>query len=160
MTDFAALKASITRPRTTVKLCLRGDLFAEKERVTRDLVRELQQSDSLAGSEMARQLRDRETALDVEMADATHEFTFEALSRAAFTALEDANPPQESGQPSRTFISALVAATLVDPDLTPEHVAELFERLSDGQAEVLESAAWSVNRDTGSGKKLPFSASG
>lgn len=156
MADFASLKASITRPRTSVRLCLRGDLFAERERITRDLARELQTNDSLAGSAIASQLRDRASALDVEMSAATHEFTFEALSRSDFAAIEDAHPATDDGTPSREFFAALVAASLVDPELTADNVAELFDQLSDGQVEVLENAAWRVNRETGS---LPFSGS-
>lgn len=157
MSDFASLKASITRPRTSVRLCLRGDLFAERERLNRDLARELENLDSLAGSAVAQQLRGRLDALTAEMEEATHLFEFEAVSRATFTELEDAYPAGDDGQPPRAFLNALVAASLVKPDLTADNVTELLGELSDGQVDVLESAAWAVNRETGT---VPFSETG
>lgn len=156
MSDFAALKASITRPRTSVRLCLRGDLFAERERLSRDLARELENLDSLAGSAVAQQLRGRLDALASDMEEATHQFEFEAVSRATFVDLETAHPAGEDGQPTREFLAALVAASLVKPDLTAANVSELLAELSDGQVDVLESAAWAVNRETGT---VPFSES-
>ncbi len=156
MADFAALKASITRPRKAIRLCLRGDLFAERERIVRDLAREVDVVDSLAGSSTAAGLRDRMSALELEMDDATHTFTFEALPRSTFADLEDTHPAAEDGTPSRQFLTALVAASLVEPELTTDNVAELFDTLSDGQVDVLETAAWAVNRETGS---VPFSES-
>jgi hypothetical protein len=156
MSDFAALKASITRPRKAIRLCLRGDLFAERERILRDLAREVEHVDSLAGSGAAAVLRARLSQLEIEMDGATHTFTFEALSRSTFADLEDTHPAAEDGAPSRQFLTALVAASLVEPELTTDNVAELFDTLSDGQVDVLETAAWAVNRETGS---VPFSES-
>lgn len=156
MSDFAALKASIARPRSSVRLCLRGDLFAERDRVVQELAREAAESASLAGSPVVTELRDRLTDLDLQMDKATHVFTFEAVPRSVFADLEDAYPPNDEGGPSKGFFVALVAATLVEPDLTADQVGELFDDLSDGQVDVLESAAWAVNREGGT---LPLGVS-
>jgi hypothetical protein len=149
--DFAAIKANISRPRQSVKLCLRADLFAARDRLVRQIA--ATSGDSLAGG--ASELRVKLGDLEAQMEAATIEFIFEAVTRSTFADIEDANPSEREG-PSAQFMSALVAASLVEPDLTTEQVGELFENLSDGQVQVLEDAAWGVNRETGS---VPFSAS-
>ena len=150
--DFDAIKAKIARPRATVRLCLRADLFAARDRLTRQLA--ASSDGSLAGG--SSEVRVKLDALDAEMDAATLEFTFEAVTRSVFADLEDAHPSEKDG-PSAAFMAALVATSLVEPDLTVEQVGELFENLSDGQVQVLEDAAWQVNRETGS---VPFSVSG
>jgi hypothetical protein len=87
--------------------------------------------------------------VDDEMNAATTEFVFTALPRSEFTALEDAFPFEDDA-PTRDFLAALIAGSLTDPDVTLDQAKELLELLSDGQAQVLEDAAWSVNRDTSS----------
>jgi hypothetical protein len=149
--DFAAIKANISRPRAGVKLCLRADLFAARDRLVREIA--ATSGDSLAGG--SSELRLKLGALEDEMRAATLEFTFEAVTRATFADIEDAHPSEREG-PSTAFMAALVATSLVEPDLTTEQVSELFANLSDGQVQVLEDAAWGVNRETGS---VPFSAS-
>lgn len=156
--DFDALKASIKRPRQAVQLCLRGDLVAARDRATRDLVNAVAEAgDSLAGSSEVGGLRDQLAAIEQEMLASTVTFEFEAVTRDEFAAIEDAAPVREDGRPTREFFTALIAASLIEPDLTSEQVASLLEELSDGQVDVLEATAWAVNRETGS---IPFSANG
>lgn len=149
--DFATIAATVKRPRQTVRLCLRADLFAARDRLVRELAGA--SSDTLAGPSPS--VRDKLAALDLEMEAATADFIFEAVSRATFTAIEDANPSTDDG-PSRDFMAELIAASVVEPEMTKAQVDELFGLLSDGQTQVIEDAAWTVNRETGS---VPFSAS-
>ena len=151
--DFETLKAGITRPSSTVDLCLRSDLFAARQRTLGELSRVMRDEDTLAGSkahsdaevEIMGRLRD----LDAKMREATTTFTFTAMPRSAFTALEDVYPFHDD-TPSPAFLVELLAASMSDPELTTAQAGELLELLSDGQAQVLEDAAWAVNRETGS----------
>jgi hypothetical protein len=86
--------------------------------------------------------------IDAEMESATKTFTFQAMKRSDFTALEDAYPYDEE-TPTSEYLTALLSETLVDPVMSVEQTAQLLDLLSDGQASVLEDAAWRVNRETG-----------
>lgn len=155
MSDFASLRSAISRPETTVELCLRGDLFAARARLVRQL--DDATGDSLGGSVEAIGIREALDSLDEQIKSATREFTFTAVPRDVFVALEDEHKANGAETIGRAFTAALVAASLTDPDLSTAEISELMGLLSDGQAEVLETAAWEVNRETG---HVPFSNSG
>ncbi len=154
MSDFASLRSAISRPETTVELCLRGDLFAARARLVRQL--DEASGESLGGSVEAVGIREALDNLDVQIKAATREFTFTAVPRDVFVALEDEHKATDDTI-GRKFTAALVAASLTDPDLSTAEIGELMGLLSDGQAEVLATAAWEVNRETG---HVPLSSSG
>jgi hypothetical protein len=160
MSDLAALKADIARPRLELRLCLRADLFAREEALRNELARVvLQDGATLAGSPQAQEIRAQLDELTVQMEAATHTFTFQAVPRSEYATLEDANKPTSDGQYPPKFLEALVAASLLTPDLSTDDVAELFADLSAGQVDELETAALKVNRAAGV-VDIPFSESG
>lgn len=155
--NFDDLRKSIKRPRQAVDLCLRGDLVAQRARLLRDIAAsQSRASESIAGDPQLQQLQAKLAEVDAEMTRAIVSFTFEALSRDQFTQLEDAHKYRDDGSPTRELESAIVAASMIDPDLTAEQVSTLFADLSDGQVSELVGCAWGVNRESGT---VPFVAS-
>jgi hypothetical protein len=55
---------------------------------------------------------------------------------------------------SETFPRALIAASCVDPVMSEEQVAELFEKINQGEVKKLFDAAWDVHN---SSEMVPFS---
>jgi hypothetical protein len=149
--DFDALTAQIKRPRKTIRLCLRADLFSERERIIAELAR-ANSKNTLARSGASSGLTAKLESLNAEMEKHTTDFVFEAMPRSSFADLEDAFP-DVGGLPSKEFLGSLLSATLIEPEITPAQVEKLLELLSDGQVEILENAAWGINRETGS---VPF----
>lgn len=150
--NLAEILAQTQRPEKSVDLCLRGDLFAQRQRLLRDLPASV---DSLAGGDpdVQIQLDDIET----QMRDSTRTFTFRAVGRSEFRAMrEEYKKKDKDAEASDEYLADLIAVSLVDPDLSREDVAALLAALSDGQASVLEDAAWTVNQDT----DLPFTLRG
>ena len=158
MVTFADLKAAAKRPELSVTLCLRGDLFGERERLRKDLssARGSSSGDSLAGNPAIVTITARLVELDALMREASFQFTFRALPRSEFLMLEDTHPQKDEAG-SRAFFTAMVVASLIDPVLSAGEYTQLCADLSNGQVDVLESAAWSVNREV---IDLPFSPVG
>lgn len=79
---------------------------------------------------------------------------FQALTRRDMTDLKAAHPPTEEQAEDGmvfnidTFAPALIAAASLD-GITPEDATAFLETWSDGEADALFSAAWSVQSDTG-----------
>lgn len=115
-------------------------------------------------------------ALSDEAEEASEDFTFRGIGRQGFERLIDTHEPTKDQRAKarkenaeiqwnpETFPQALVAASLVEPDLTEEEVHEIWDSDEWNQAELLElfSAALEVNttRRTaslgkGSGLTLP-----
>ena len=98
-------------------------------------------------------------ALEDEAKEASEDFTFRGIGRQGFEALIDSHEPtadqrkkaRKDGDEVQwnpdTFPQALVAASLVDPDLTEEEVQEIWDSPDWNQAELLElfAAALEVN---------------
>lgn len=147
MAGIDDLLAQAQRPRITVALCLRGDLFAERARVVEQVATH---QDASLGDTRGVELRARLAMLDDAMKTATSEFTFQALPRNEYRTLRDsyAQDKNQGEQIDREFLDALVAASLVVPELTGEETSRLLDALSEGQAATLEDAAWGVNQDT------------
>ncbi len=148
--SLAAILAQTQRPEKSVDLCLRGDLFAQRERLLRDLPASV---DSLAGTDPDVQIRIDD--IETQMRDSTRTFTFRAVGRTEFRELRETYK-KTNGEASDQFLADLIAVSLVDPELSREDVGALLSALSDGQASVLEDAAWSVNQET----DLPFTSRG
>lgn len=145
MTDLKTLLAQAQRPEQSVSLCLRGDLFAERERVAREIAN---YATDTFGDTGVLELRHRLEQITEAMHDSTHTFTFVALPRNDFRSLRDSWPTEPGAPMPQGFVDTLVAASLTSPDLTTAEVTELLATLSEGQASVLEDAAWAVNQDS------------
>lgn len=144
----------------TVTLCLRGDLTADYEQLERELRRAEERWTPTALDEPnpALDIARRMAELREAMLEAEHPFRFRALPRSRYRAVEDACPPRD-GVDERydmsRFPQELIAASAVDPELTPADVDKLFEVLSEGQRDELFLGAWDVNIGRGD---VPFSS--
>lgn len=148
------------RPRErSVTLCLAGDEAAEVERLERQLAElsDTWQPDSLGGKNPGDALAKRIKAARDRMRKSEAEFRFRALGEKVWSDLLAAHPggKGQSFDPD-TFPKALISAAAVEPAMTPEQVAELFEVLNEGQRQELWAAAFEVNTESTS---IPFSVS-
>ena len=149
--NLAQILAQTQRPEKSVELCLRGDLFAQRERLLRDLGT----SDSLAGPDPEVQIRIDD--IETQMRESTRTFTFRAVGRSEFRAMREAYKKKDKDpEASDAYLADLIAVSIIEPELSRDDVQALLAVLSDGQASVLEDAAWNVNQDT----DLPFTSRG
>lgn len=139
---------------TVVRLCLRGDLVAEFEAAEArlaDLTMGVGWGD---GDAETQALAERLTELRAEMLEDTVEFRFRALRRKAWDDLEREHARPEGGLNLDTMAPALIAASLVDPEMSATDLDELYDVINDGQRGALFTAAWNVNTEA---TEVPFS---
>lgn len=142
MIDIDEILAGARLPERTVRICLRGDLQAELERVEAE---EQDMAPSLAGSAAPR--------IRAAMADATITITLRALPRREWTQLVAQYPPrrdvagdQTLGVDEQEFFPPLLRRSVVDPQLTSEQWDHLEQALTSRQWDHLVTAAWRLNR--------------
>jgi hypothetical protein len=167
--DFMAKLAGAKLPRHSVPICLRGDLQAEFERLSREL-QEADQED-LAGGGMEQvpaslELAQRIEALRLEMREGTYDFVVQTLPGPAYRDLKAKYPPRQDDDGKiidedryidanvDEFLLPLFRASLVDPVLDDAAWAKTDAALSDGQYQQLLGAAVAVNKG---GVNIPFS---
>lgn len=155
-TSIDELLAQAKPRRETVKLFLRGDLVAERDRLDAELRAERAGEDSLAGaSSRVRDLAERVEALEEEMRRGEATFVVQAVGRKAWTDLLAKHPPTKEQRElfgraidnnPETFPAAAIVACLVEPTgVTGEQVARLEDTLSVGQWDELYLAVLRVN---------------
>jgi hypothetical protein len=142
-----------------VRVCLRGDLLAEWDRLEAQLqaARASGVQGSLAAPApsvgIARHMED----LAEQIADAGQEFRVRGLNSKGMSDLIAAHPPvhgEKSAWNPDTFVPALLAACVVDPQMTVEQATALLAVLNRDQTNVLFGAAWDAS--TGA-VDVPFS---
>lgn len=157
MPDIKEVLAKAKAREHTVAICLAGDVAAEVERLEAELADASQwQPESIADQHPGLAIAERIAEARERMKAAEVEFTFRALGAKAWSDLVAAHPGKTDGEPwdVDTLAPALVAASAVDPEMTPDDVAELFETLNFAQRQQLIDAAWHVN---GEATSVPFS---
>lgn len=148
--------------RQVVSIPLDGDAVEAFDQATSNLERArlLGESDSL---EALQELVDRAKEA---VEDTSVRMVFQSIGRKAYDALLMAHPPteeqvaefqdenrQKDGSPGKgkppynieTFAPALIAASCVDPELTPEQVEELWDEWNSTELAELWMAALAVN---------------
>lgn len=114
-----------------------------------------------AGDPKLKKARDEaKKALDAAMAEQDGEIVtikFRSCGRKRYEQLLDANPPTDEEQRkakdaggeaawnNETFPVALIAASAIEPELSVEQVAELFDEWNNAEAQMLFLAAFRVN---------------
>jgi hypothetical protein len=153
------LKAASPRQRT-VKVCVRGDLAGEVERLTEELA---QVSADWEPSSIAEEHPGRRIAAELKAAqDAAKEalvpFVLRFIGDRAYNDLLAAHPSDNPNElfDDRTFPKALIVASCVDPKMTIEQATELFETVNNGEQKKLFDAAWEVHNDAAA-TMAPFS---
>lgn len=131
-------------PERTVSVCLRGDLRARHDELSRQLesVRmpsTAKMADSSEAVELAALLR----AVEEEMRDATITFRFKALGHYALKKIEDRFPSKNGrGWDVNEGAHALIAATSVEPTMTEDEAKEVLGELDRDNALRLVNTAW------------------
>lgn len=166
MTSAAEILAGRKPATTTVRLLLDGDLQEEirvlKERLKVARKRDIADGEGL-GSEapqIEQQLREAEARAD----EIATEFHFRAVPRSRLAELKEAHPPTEAQweryreqakanpfiMPPEfdpvTLAPELISASAFDPSFTVAEATELWDGLSEPDAEILFDAAWRVNQ--------------
>jgi hypothetical protein len=142
------------KPRTaTVRLCLRGDLAQEHERLEGELAEarryDEQTNEPNTAPAIARRIRD----IEAQMRDDEVEFVFSAIGKTRWSDLLAEHPPTKDQKADlrldhnpETFSVAAIAASLTEPaDASLEDVEQLAEVLSVGQWAKLWSACIAAN---------------
>lgn len=163
----------VAPPEETVRICVRGDLVADKEWTERQLVasRSRNPAPDIGDEDAVEQARLAEEVQRLEGAceSASVTFRFRGLPRRAHSDLLAAHPPTEAQQQelaelglaasanSETFPPALVAASCIEPPgVTLEAAREAFEQWPGGTWSVLWRACMTANQ--GSADPGPKSA--
>lgn len=157
MPDIKDVLAKAKKREHTVLICLAGDVAAEVERLEAELAAASDwQAESIADRHPGVVIAERIAEARERMKAAEVPFTFRALGAKAWSDLVAAHPGKIEGEPwdAETLAPALVSASAVDPEMTPDDVDELFETLNLAQRQQLIDAAWHVN---GEATSIPFS---
>jgi len=147
------------RPREkTVMVCIRGDLAGEAERLQDKLSRVSEDWEPTDLSEVhpGRAIAEQLKVVHAQVREAEEPFVLRYIGDRAYSDLMAAHPSQDAneGFDSEAFPRALVAASCVQPVMTEEQVAALFEVINEGEIKKLFDAAWDVHN---SSDVIPFS---
>jgi hypothetical protein len=147
-----------------VSICLRGDLYADIQRLDAELraiLADTATDGRLAGNAAAQRKKAEIEAAQAEMQENTTDFRLRALPRPDWTELRAAHPPRDGEERDLnhrvnidTFVAALLPRSIVDPPMDDDLWAELEPVLSDKQYEDLASAAFAANLGD---SNVPFS---
>lgn len=141
----------------SVEVCLRGDLRAEHDALTRELKRiRAGAVQSLAGQADEAKVAQTIQALEAQMADEMLTVTVRALSRMDWRKLVEQHPPRQGNDGDRVlgadFAALMDEATprcVVDPEMDAEDWERLNEVLASGDWDRIYTAVWEVNREGG-----------
>lgn len=153
----------VAPPEQAVRICVRGDLVADKEWAETQLVasRAKNPAPDIGDPEAVEQARLAEEVqrLEVECEAASVTFRFRGLSRRAHSDLMAAHPPTEEQQRelaelglaasanSETFPPALLAASCIEPPgVTLEAATDAFEQWPGGTWSVVWRACLAANQ--------------
>lgn len=141
------------QPRTaTVRLCLRGDLIREHERLEKELTEARRFDEMNNEPDTARAIAEAVQGVEADMRDSETEFVLTAMGRRTWSDLIAEFPPTEEhkkqGMDYHTddFPPVAIATSLVEPSgVTRDNVDELLEVLNLGQFMRLWAGCLSAN---------------
>jgi hypothetical protein len=161
MEDIDALIDGITPVQASVDLCLRGELYAELDRLVDELERLSEwkpgEGDGLAPVDPRNALREQINNLREEMLGSSKRFVFQAIGDkdASDILANHPAPKNEQGEPvypgydwhPQTYPVAIVAAASLDPKLTEAQAGRLFDKLNlDQRNEMFAGALRAMSR--------------
>ncbi len=155
MTTARDLIDSARRRERVLALPLRGDLIADHELADAELERLTKAPTKDEAAILA--ATDLVADLEAQIAASTATLRFRALPRGGFQTLVAAHPARTDREETwnwDTFVPALIAASLVDPEMTEAEVVEFLDVIAEGQRDELFDAAYEVNQ---AGTRIPFS---
>lgn len=158
MASIQDILAKATPRERTVMVCIRGDLVGEAERLQEEIARVSSEwePEDLADVHPGRELSAKLKEVREQINGAEEQFKLRYIGDRAYSDLMAAHPSKDDSQAfdSDSFPRALIAASCVDPVMTEEQVAELFEVINEGEIKKLFDAAWDVHN---SSEIVPFS---
>lgn len=151
--DILTVAEDPTHRRTaTVRILLHQDLEARHRELERRLDFEMTEDARLNRDPVAPDVADEIRALEAEIDDAKVPFTFRSVGKRAWADLLAKHPPTpEQRQTGRaefnpdTFPAAAVAASSLEPSISPDAAARLEAALNSSQFDVLWGAVLDVN---------------
>jgi len=158
MASIEDILAQATPRERTVKVCIRGDLAGRMEELQDELARtstDWEPSD-LSEVHPGRAIAEEMKALREQVKSAEVPFTLRYIGDKAYSDLLAAHPSENENElfNSETFGRALIAASCVEPVMSEEQAAQLFEKINEGEIKKLFDAAWDVHN---SSDMIPFS---
>lgn len=135
--------------RTEVTVCLRGDLFNAHASLVAEL--ETKRVETLGGTQGVVELSQRIAAVEAEIETKSRTFTVECIGHKRWADLLAQHPPTKEQRlrgldnDERTFPQAAIAASVVDPKLTPAQVEKIAAKAPTGEWIKLWSAVLGVN---------------
>jgi len=149
--DIKKILAAARARETTVAVCLAGDLAAEADRLTAELDRLGEPGaarSSLADVDpRAALVADLDTVIELMRSNEVT-FRFRKIPDKEYSDLVAAHPSEDEDEAwnADTFPPALVAASCIDPAMSDEDVAELWDVLPFGSRIQLGNAAYNACR--------------
>ena len=158
MASIEDILAEATPRERTVQVCIRGDLAGRMEELQDQLAQtstDWEPSD-LSEVHPGRAIAEEMKALREQIKVAERPFTLRYIGDKAYSDLMAAHPSEDDNEAfnSETFPRALIAASCVDPVMSEEQAAQLFEKINEGEIKKLFDAAWDVHN---SSEMVPFS---
>lgn len=161
--DIESIIGEAEPAETAVTICVKGSLRAEYERLDAQLGDVSTVAINLAGDSPGSEIAARMAELREQMHAFERTFTLRAVTpKRAWRNLKAKRPVKAQDMDEEAYadlyhpwVCAVVAASALDPAMTPEQAQRLADRLSDGDWSKLAQAAWSVNDDSST---IPFSA--
>lgn len=155
--DIRALLQQRSRPKMTVKVCLRGDLTEEIYRLDEQLVqiRNKEEDRRLTGHPEARAIAERIQVLQDEAEASTIGVVIEALERKQWADLVAKHKPEDKSQAfADSIYNDAVPACIVEPEMDADTRDKFLDGLTQGQWDELAAAVHALNVGPGS---VPFS---
>lgn len=155
MADIKAVLAKAQPRQETVRLCLRGDLIHD-HRQLQDELAEAERLDAMSNEpDLAPEVAQKIVDLEVQIRAEEVEFTFQSIGRRAWSDLMAQYPPSKAEQRigaefNEDFISAAVAASCVEPQMSLDDARLLEEAVTVGQWAELWQACVLANGGSGS----------
>lgn len=161
--DIESIIGDAEPAETVVTICIKGNLRSEHDRLETQLGNVSEVVGSLAGNSEKQRIAAAMAELVEQMHAWERPFTLRALTpRRAWRNLYAKRPVKTADLSAEQYadlyhpwVCEIVAASAVDPAMTPEQVGRLADKLSDGDWQRLANAAWSINEDS---RDIPFSA--
>lgn len=161
ISDFKARLKAAKLPERTVPICLRGDLAAQFDELERQLAESLRTPAASLAGDGSGEIAERMEELRRQMLDDTTPFRLRAMPKPRWRQFVGEHPPRKGddgevderdriiGVNVDSFYTALIRASVVDPDLDDEDWDALLGDdgvLTSRQFDDLADAAWGLNR--------------
>jgi len=165
MSDVKQLIASATRPERIVEINTRGDLFVRKQELEERLQQVGQQSNNTRLGDVPAAVKIAEEIHDVEVESEQYilKLRLRAVPRRAWRQALTDHPPTDA-QKEQNYIAdtsavaeAVLAESIVEPELDAEDLDGLLDGINDAQWSLLEDSIFQLN---GGDNKVPFSQIG